>query len=398
MNADEPCPLPEDPSLAEAAAALRDSGHWGFVVDDRWRLVYMTDELRLSFGAQVEMVPIALGEHFFGPHQVEVARAWPFGPNMAALYSLMLRALGAWVLADTPGGAEELRALVDETLKDDVGGLRGGDPAALAGTAGATALFGSRQDIPTVGFRIREPSGRLAGTAVITKPAAGMSAISTMVSMADPRHLERASRVVQAGRRPAAVLFADLEGSSPLARRLSTAGYFALGRRLVRAADQSVIDADGIVGRHVGDGVAAFFLAEITGSESAAARSCIAAVRALRASLAAVAERSGLAPDDVVLRFGLHWAATAYVGSVTTGGRAEVTALGDEVNEAARIEACAGGGLALASKALIERLSPEDARSLDLDPDRVTYTMLADLPGATEKARRDAPAIAVCEV
>jgi len=31
-------------------------------------------------------------------------------------------------------------------------------------------------------------------------------------------------------------------------------------------------------------------------------------------------------------------------------------------------------------------------------PDRVTYTPLADLPTATEKARRDAPAIAVCEV
>lgn len=398
MEAGEPCALPEDPALAEAAAALRDAGHWGWVVDDRWRLVYMTDELRLSFGAQVELVPIALGEHFFGPRQVEMARAWPFGPNIAALYSMMLRAVGGWVLADTPGGGAELRGLVDESLRAVVDELRPTDAAAVSGMAGATALYGSRMDVPTVGFRIREPSGRLAGSAVITKPAAGMAAISTMVSMADPRHLERASRVVQAGRRPAAILFADLEGSSPLARRLSTAGYFALGRRLVRAADQSVIDAGGIVGRHVGDGVAAFFLAEIAGSESAAARSCIAAVRALRESLAAVAERTDLAADDVVLRFGLHWAATAYVGAVTTGGRAEVTALGDEVNEAARIEACAGGGLALASKSLIERLSPDDAGSLEVDPDRLTYTMLADLPGAPEKARRDAPAIAVCEV
>ena len=38
------------------------------------------------------------------------------------------------------------------------------------------------------------------------------------------------------------------------------------------------------------------------------------------------------------------------------------------------------------------------AAVLDLDPDRVTYTPLADLSTATEKARRDAPAIAVCEV
>lgn len=75
-----------------------------------------------------------------------------------------------------------------------------------------------------------------------------------------------------------------------------------------------------------------------------------------------------------------------------------MTALGDEVNEAARIESCATGGRALASKDLIERLETDDALSLGLDPDRITYTALGDLSTATEKARRDAPAIAVCEV
>ena len=154
-----------------------------------------------------------------------------------------------------------------------------------------------------------------------------------------------------------------------------------------------MIDAGGLVGRHVGDGVVAFFLAETTGSESAAARACISAARALRGALGEVATRSGLEPDDIVLRFGLHWGSTLYVGAVTTSGRAEVTALGDEVNEAARIEACATGGLTLASKALVERLEPDDAAVLDLDPDRVTYTPLADLSTATEKARRDAPAV-----
>jgi hypothetical protein len=52
----------------------------------------------------------------------------------------------------------------------------------------------------------------------------------------------------------------------------------------------------------------------------------------------------------------------------------------------------------LASKALVERLSRDDAAELGLDPDRVNYTPLAGLATATEKARRDAPAIAVCEV
>ncbi len=99
-----------------------------------------------------------------------------------------------------------------------------------------------------------------------------------------------------------------------------------------------------------------------------------------------------------MLRFGLHWGSTLYVGQIMTSGRTEVTALGDEVNEGARIEACASGGLALASKDLMERLEPDDAAALDLDPDRINYTTLGNLTTATDKARRDAPAIAVCKV
>jgi adenylate cyclase len=152
------------------------------------------------------------------------------------------------------------------------------------------------------------------------------------------------------------------------------------------------------VGRHVGDGVVAFFLAETLGSESASARACIEAARSLRAAVAEVASRSGLEQSDVTLRFGLHWGSTIYVGNIATGGRNEVTALGDEVNEAARIEACAGGGRTLASKALVERLVGPDAAALGIDLDRVAYSMLGDLATATDKARRDAPVIAVCDV
>ena len=68
------------------------------------------------------------------------------------------------------------------------------------------------------------------------------------------------------------------------------------------------------------------------------------------------------------------------------------------MNEGARVEACATGGRTLASKPPLERLDAEDAATLELDPDHITYTPLANLAIATEKARRDAPAIAVCEV
>jgi class 3 adenylate cyclase len=159
-----------------------------------------------------------------------------------------------------------------------------------------------------------------------------------------------------------------------------------------------VIEAGGLVGRHAGDGFVAFFLAEHAGSESAAARSCIAASQNLRAALADVAQDCGLEAGEVTLRFGLHWGSTLYVGQVMTQGRSEVTALGDEVNETARIEACASGGRALASKALVERLAPHDAAAIGIDVALATYAPLSELATATEKARRDAPAIPVREV
>ncbi len=89
-------------------------------------------------------------------------------------------------------------------------------------------------DIPAIAFRSRDADGRLAGTALITKPAADMAMLAAMTFTADLGHVERMGRVAKAGRRPAAILFADLEGSSPLARRLSTASYFTLGRRSIR--------------------------------------------------------------------------------------------------------------------------------------------------------------------
>lgn len=389
--------LPEHPALAEVAAALRDAGHWAILADDCWRVVYVTDELRLTFGANVELAPFALGEHFFGPESVEVSRGWRMGLSTNELYRDFFVGLGGCVLADTPGGRAELRALVDPSLRDAVDELSPAAPAASFFVGHGMGLD-KAVGIHAMALRVRDHEGRLAGTVILTKPAVGMATIGALIAMGDPQHVERMQRVAKAARRPAAILFADLEGSSPLARRLSTASYFALGRRLVRAADQCIVDAGGLVGRHVGDGVVAFFLAETSGSESAAARAAISAARALAAAVTEVAVRSELARDDVGLRFGLHWGSTLYVGNITTAGRSEVTALGDEVNEAARIEACATGGRMLASKSLLERLEPSDAVALGLDPDGVTYTPLADLPTATEKARRDAPAIAVCEV
>jgi len=397
---EKPYPIPRDPSLAEVAIALRDAGHWAFVVDGRWRVVYATDEIRRTLSGLAGLAPCALGQHLFGPEQMRLSSQWRFGPNTAELQRHNFLDLGPWCLADTPGGRDELREIVDRPLRELVDELSPIDETtaiALTSYMGRM-LWQDPASVPCVGLRVRDASGRLVGTALIYKPAPGMTTIAEMTTHGDLRHFERMQSVAKAGRRPAAILFADLDASTPLSKRLPTATYFTFGRRLIRAADTCVIDAGGLIGRHVGDGVVAFFLAETQGSESAAARACISAARSLSAAVHQVGERTEVPPGDVALRFGLHWGSTVYVGYITTAGRTEVNALGDEVNEAARIEACATGGRILASKALIERLLPGDAQALGIDLNHVAYTRVADLTTATEKARRDAPAVAVCDL
>jgi class 3 adenylate cyclase len=183
----------------------------------------------------------------------------------------------------------------------------------------------------------------------------------------DARLFERMDRVSDPARRSAAILFADLEASGDLSRRLSSRVYFELIRDLTGDFD---------------------------GSESAAARAAVEAARAIRVG------SGDLGPDDVTvkLNIGVHWGATLMVGQVATRGRLEVTALGDQMNEGARIEAAAKDGTILASKDLVERLDAEDAHATGLDPDALISTPLAELDGVSDKAIRDAGAIPVTAI
>lgn len=383
--------FPEDPLLAEAARAMQETRQWAWVVDTHWQLVFVSDETRLTFGHNPR-----LPTPFLGTAWIEGLLTAPFGANTLALVKQQALAFGGLMLTDLGRAAGEKH--LDPRLLGVVEQLDPVDGSMLPFSFEGTGIGGGRATASGVATRIRDEGGRLVGTVIVFKPAVGMTTLASLAMNSDAGYLDRMHLVAKAARRPAAILFADLEGSSPLARRLPTASYFALSRRLVRAADHYVVSSGGLVGRHVGDGVAAFFLAETSGSESAAACACIAVARAVRDAVPDIARRSDLGPNEVVVRMGLHWGATLYVGNITSEGRSEVTALGDEVNEAARIEACATGGRVLASKNLIERLSPDVSVELDINTSRIAYTTLAELPHATEKARRDAPAIAVCEI
>src|SRR5262249_1894801 len=181
---------------------------------------------------------------------MRVGLGWRSGPNTRELTREFFAALGGLVLADTPGGREELSGLVDPALRDLVGGLEPAADAPALPIAWRGNIVGRPVSAVTLAIRIHDAQGKRAGTALISKPGAGMAGAATVASAGDPRHFERMQTLAKAGRRPGAILFADLEDSSRLARRLPTASYFTLGRRLVRVADQCVIDARGLVGRH----------------------------------------------------------------------------------------------------------------------------------------------------
>ena len=214
---------------------------------------------------------------------------------------------------------------------------------------------------------------------------------------------ERMAALVQPGQRSAAVLFADLEASGSLSRQLPSPVYFRLVRDIRTALEAAVSDCGGIVGKHAGDGVTAFFLAEHLDSASGAARAALETARSLPHDAHEAAARladEGLPvdPNACRLKVAVHWGPRLYIGQVASQGRLEITALGDEMNEAARIEESAEGGQALASKPLIELLAKDDASTLSLDPARVSYRTLADIEGVSEKAKRDAGSLAVAEV
>jgi class 3 adenylate cyclase len=333
-----------DPTLLRVIAAWNEAGYWASAVDDRWRLVVVTAELAAGSDSS-----FAMGEFYHGSAQTAADLQGRTGHNAIVDKRTAFVRHGGWLLTDIPGRRDALRETVDPAMRDLVDEIEPCDDEALAHDI-RTEAFGSGVGATMVAQRVRDSSGRIVGTVMVTKPAVGMNTIGKLASAGDLGHFARMRQLASAGRRPAAAIFADLEGSAPLAKRLPTATYLTLVQRLTPAADRCVIEAGGLVGRHAGDGVGAFFVAETLGSESAAARACITVGRALQEATGTIAEQHELLPEEVTVRAGPHWSATLYIGSIITPGRTEVTALGDEVNEAARIEACASGGRLLASK------------------------------------------------
>ena len=395
LDAPGPLPLPEHPDLRDIAEAMEAAGMLFEIHDARFRCVYLSsefarfaemsdDEARRQLGRST--IVRALRED---AEMVRVSRdsgtAW-FTHNAPIMrrYLDPVDADFAETFDTTAPFAAEIEPVesVPRAWYDRV--------AFPANLRFRRTMLGDQHQVQ---LRLSDDEGRFIGVVYLYRGILPESLLHRL-GRGDPKLFERMDRVSEPGRRTAAILFADLEASGVLSRHLSSRGYFALIRDLTELIDTSVIARDGITGKHAGDGGSALFIAADFDSESSAARAAIDTARAIRDG----SERLGPEDVEVKVNIGVHWGATLMVGQVATSGRLEVTALGDQMNEGARIEAAATGGAILASKDLIERLDATDAQATGIDPDGIAYSTLSELDGASDKAIRDAGIIAVTPI
>jgi class 3 adenylate cyclase len=371
---------------------------WAFdIYDAEWRLAYVSNELKTMLGEQDEE---RLG---YGRHIVEVLRMDPWDRALTDESKAGVFANNAprW-MHGTPGGKEAFQRLLGPTLAPYVSDIE--PSASRAWTFEFEYVEGELPPLPIgcVTAQIRGDSGELIGQFTIYS-ARLPPRLLTLLTRGDEAMFERMAQLVEPGRHAAAILFADLQASGTLSRRLPSAAFFKLIRSVTTAIDDVVLARGGLVGKHAGDGVTAFFLAEQLGSASTAARSAIDAARVVGEAAGAAVQDLDAGPslvtaDDVRMNVGVHWGPALYMGQIVTGGRLEVTALGDEVNEGARVQQSAKDGEILASKSLVEQLSDSDARAVRIDADALPYRTIAGLGTASDKAVRDAGGLPVAQL
>jgi class 3 adenylate cyclase len=414
--------VPDDPRLAAIAADIDAARFGAMLLDAEWNLVWVSEEMK-KFCFYPPYEPL------YGRHAIENYMSDAFCRLVTEESQLeMMVNDSPYLMWGTKGGKEGYKKLVRAAQQDWID--RGHEPPEWAKQQNVSpegtmdmmeqmldamepvepppVFIGSfdflYEDLPPtriaeMGIKLVDENGELYGHLCLYLPALP-AGVMQLVTRGDEGMFERMVDLVHPGRNPAAILFCDLQDSGVLSRRLPSAAYFKLVRALTTAIDDCIVQHKGIVGKHAGDGVTSFFLAEHLGSPSAAAQAAIEAGRAIATEAGKVAKEVGeetglIEAADGVVNVGLHWGGTLYMGQLVTGGRLEVTALGDTVNECARIQECARDGDILVSKMLMENLTDEDAALLNVDPDSLVYRTVAELADVSDKAKRDAGGIPV---
>ena len=130
-----------------------------------------------------------------------------------------------------------------------------------------------------------------------------------------------------------AMLFADIRGSTELSEQMSPTKFSHLINRFYVEATNAIIDEDGLVEKLAGDAVAAFWGAGIAGPNYVA-----------RTIQAAQTMQKNFDQLEIPVGIGVH-SGVAYFGAMgSADGMVNITAIGDEVNLAARLASKADAG------------------------------------------------------
>ena len=195
-------------------------------------------------------------------------------------------------------------------------------PAASAEESRVLARFGAPDNV-RLACQLRPPSGEYRVTPL-------------MPASAQPADAYRNQSLAMGGERVIAILFADLRGYTAFSEKRLPYDVVFILNRYFRAVGEAIEGAGGHVDKFIGDGVMAIFGAR--GDGPTAARQALDAARRIAHALDAFNAALGdeLA-EPLRIGIGLHCGASI-VGEMGYGRATSLTAIGDAVNTASRLE------------------------------------------------------------
>jgi adenylate cyclase len=155
------------------------------------------------------------------------------------------------------------------------------------------------------------------------------------------------------------MLFADIRGSTALSESMSPTEFSQLINRFYTASTKAIIEADGLVEKLAGDAVAAFWGAGFAGPHYVQ-RTLKTAQSLLRV----------MAREAIPVGIGVHVGVAFFGVMGTPDGLTNISAIGEEVNTAARLASQAAAGEIIVSEQALKAAGVDggdlESRSLEL--------------------------------
>jgi len=155
------------------------------------------------------------------------------------------------------------------------------------------------------------------------------------------------------------MLFADVRGSTALSEQMTSIEFSKLINRFYVGSTKAIAEEDGLVEKLAGDAVAAFWGAGFAGKDYVAKT-----IRAAQ-NISRLMQR-----QNIPVGIGVH-AGMAFFGAMgSSEGLVDISAIGEEVNTAARLASKAAAGEIILSETALERAhmdsSELESRKLEL--------------------------------